>query len=208
MVVKGKSLWTSDQKLHSYTASSRISISVYSAENKKRLDSGSGKLYTKRDGTEDDSGEEGAAQRRLSDISLSCDLMFTWNKSTTSIVRLISGQSLCSILMIPLPRFIEAAGSACCELRAGVALLGLLSSAIALRISIQSWEYTGVSSPQMLPHGCLCAWAVREALSSSPPEVCVFVCGLCRLVLSASQGSSPATPRSPSVRAGGTASPI
>lgn len=36
MVVKEKSLWTSDQKLHSYTASSRISISVYSAENKKK----------------------------------------------------------------------------------------------------------------------------------------------------------------------------
>lgn len=35
MVAIGKSLWTSDQKLLSYTARSRISISVYSAENKK-----------------------------------------------------------------------------------------------------------------------------------------------------------------------------
>lgn len=35
MVAKGKSLWTRNQKLHINTANSKISISVYSADNNK-----------------------------------------------------------------------------------------------------------------------------------------------------------------------------
>lgn len=111
---------------------------------------------------------------------------------------MMSGPKSRCILMILLPHF----GDSMMWSGAGVTLTGLLSSVMAPHISIQSWGHTGGSSPQMLPLACLCVSAMRAALPSSPAGVCV--CGLCRVVSSASQGSSLATQRSPSVRAGGT----
>ena len=84
--------------------------------------------------------------------------------------QMMSGPESRCILMILLPHF----GDSLMWSRAGVTLPGLLSFVMAPHISIQSWGYTGVSSPAiLLPLGCLC---VSATLPFGPPGVCVCVC--------------------------------
>lgn len=75
MMAIGKSLWTGNEKLRINTASSKISISVYSAENNKVWTLGVANC-TGGSGLEDDSGGGGGGGA-LTDMSSSCDLMFT-----------------------------------------------------------------------------------------------------------------------------------
>lgn len=128
-----------------------------------------------------------------------CMLIYTEKKKTPSqsVVKANDDWTWVS-LMILLPHFCDSLMWS----RSRVTVPGFLFSVMAPCISIQSWRYTGVSSPQMLP-----LW-LSVRFSSSPHQSSWCVCGLHCLVLSASQGLSPATQRSPSVRARETAPPI
>lgn len=59
-----------------------------------------------------------------------------------------------------------------CDVILGLGSLWQAFSLMAPHISIQSWEHTGGSSPQMLPLACL---YVSAALPSSPATLCVCV---------------------------------